>query len=100
MAVGSITSWDKIERLFLTKYDMIKTPSTIVQELSSIKMNLKENMSDFDHRFLALLKKLRAASRSTDEILCGFYLSCLPTTAVVFIMNKYLQTLNENLEAT
>lgn len=41
LVVGSITSWDQLERLLLTKYGIKKIPSAIVQELSSIKMNKK-----------------------------------------------------------
>ena len=63
-------------------------------------MNKKEIISYFDQRFLALLKKFPTALRLANEILCGFYLSSLPTTAAVFVMNKYLQTLNENFEET
>jgi len=85
--------------MFITKYGIKKTPPTIVQELYTIKMNPKETISDFNQRFIPQLNKLPAPSRPTAEILCGFYLLTLPTTVVVFVMNKDLQTLEENFEA-
>jgi len=100
LAFGSITRWDQLERMFITKYGIKKTPSAIVRELSTIKMNHKETINDFNQRFAALLNKLPAASRPAAEILCGFYLSALPTTPSVFMMNKDLHTLEENFEAT
>lgn len=99
LVVGSITSWDQLERLVLTKYDINKMPTMIVQELSSIKMNQKETISDFDQRFLALLNKLPVTSRSTNEILFGFYHSTLPIGVRVFVIKKYLHTLDENFDA-
>lgn len=80
--------------MFITKYGIKKTPSAIVQELSIIKMNPKETINDW-----SLLNKLPAPSRLAVEILCGFHLSALPTTAAVLIMNKDLHTLEENFEA-
>jgi len=71
----------------------------IIKELSSIKMNQKQTISNFDYRFLALLNKLPVTSWSENEIICGFYLSTLPTIVVVFVMNKYLHTLDKNFEA-
>jgi len=49
--------------------------------------------------FIALLNKFSVASRAIDEILFGFYLSALPTIIVVFVMNKYLHTLDESFKA-
>lgn len=53
-------------------------------------MNAKETITDFNQIFTTFLNKLPTPSSLVVEILCGFYLSALPTTIVVFMMSKDL----------
>jgi len=87
MVIGSIATWGHLERLFVAKYGQKKTLSTLVQDLSIMKVNPKETINDFNQRFMAVLNKLPQTSKPAQYILCGFYLTGLPTTIVAFIMN-------------
>lgn len=46
-----------------------------------------------------LLNKLSIALQPTYEIICGFYLSVFPIVTAIFMINKYLHTLDEKFEA-
>ena len=44
----TIVSWDKFETYFLEKFGDDKSPEVFVMELSSLKMNPKEKVKDFN----------------------------------------------------
>jgi hypothetical protein len=53
---ASITSWRTFETIFLRKFGENKMPTTLVLELSRIKMDSKELVNDYNQCFLTLLK--------------------------------------------
>jgi hypothetical protein len=61
----TIVSWDKFEACFLEKFRDEKSPEVLVMELSSIKMNPKEKVKDFNQRFLTLKNKILVDSMPT-----------------------------------
>jgi hypothetical protein len=50
----TIVSWEKFESCFLEKFGDDKSPEVLVMELSSLKMNPKEKIKDFNQSFLTL----------------------------------------------
>jgi hypothetical protein len=52
----SITSWRIFETIFLKKFGEDKKPSTLVLDISRIKMDTNEKVKDFNQCFLSLLK--------------------------------------------
>jgi hypothetical protein len=44
----TIISWDRFETIFLEKFGDEKSPEVLVMELSSMKMNHKEKVKDFN----------------------------------------------------
>jgi hypothetical protein len=42
LPIGSITSWDDFEKEFINKFGEEKTPTTLLKELITIKMEKKE----------------------------------------------------------
>jgi len=50
----TIVSWEKFESWFLEKFGDDKSPEVLVMEHSSLKMNPKEKIKDFNQRFLTL----------------------------------------------
>jgi hypothetical protein len=53
---ASITNWRTFETIFLRKFGENKTPTTQVLELSRVKMDSKELVTDYNQHFLTLLK--------------------------------------------
>jgi hypothetical protein len=51
LAQGSITRWNTFETTFTEKFGEDKSPTTLVLELSRIKMDSKEKVKDFNQRF-------------------------------------------------
>jgi hypothetical protein len=54
----TIVSWDRFESCFLEKFGDDKSPEVLVMELSSLKMNPKEKIKDFNQRFLTLKNRI------------------------------------------
>jgi len=62
MEIGSITSWHQLKILFITKYGQKKTQTTLVQEISTIKINPKEAIKNFNQRFMEVLNMIPQTS--------------------------------------
>jgi hypothetical protein len=50
----TIVSWEKFESFFLEKFGDNKSLEVLAMELSSLRMNPKEKIKDFNQRFLTL----------------------------------------------
>lgn len=59
---GSITNWEQFEKDFMTKFGEEKSPTTLVLDISRIKMDSKEKVKDFNQRFLTLLNNISTTS--------------------------------------
>jgi hypothetical protein len=96
LAQASITSWNAFETTFIEKFGEDKTPTTLVLDLSRIKMDAKEKVKDFNQRFLTLMNKIPQASKPTEDVSIEFYTSTLPISMEMFVKRDE----KNNLEAT
>jgi hypothetical protein len=58
LTTRSITRWDTFERLFMKKFGDEKTPSTLVLDLSRVRMNAKEKIKYFNRIFMNFLNRI------------------------------------------
>jgi len=48
LRIGSITSWDAFQQVFLDKFGDEKTPTALVLDLSHLKMETNKKFKDFN----------------------------------------------------
>jgi len=65
--------------MFLEKFSDDKTPTMLLKELGSLKMEGKEKVRDFNQRFIHILNKLVVDTKPHDSITTGYYTFALPT---------------------
>jgi len=68
--------------MFLEKFANEKTLAMFPKELGSLKMEGKENIKDFNQRFLHILNKFVADAKPHDSINVDYYTSALLTSIV------------------
>jgi len=56
-----------------------KTPTMLLKELGSLKIEGKEKVKDFNYRFLCILNKFAVEMKPRDSIIIDYYTSTLPT---------------------
>ena len=69
LPVNSIHNWGMFKRMFLEKIVDEKTPTMLLKELGSLKMESKEKVKDFNHRFLCIMNKFAACTKPHDSII-------------------------------
>jgi hypothetical protein len=84
-----------LETIFLRKFGENKTPTTLVLELSGIKMDAKELVNDYNRCFLSLLRQILRASNPTEDVSIEFYTSSLHISMAIFVNNVEKSTLEE-----
>ena len=62
-----------VKNLVLEKFGNDKTPEDLVMELSTMKMENKEKVQDFNQRFTTLLNSLIVTTKPTEESLVEYY---------------------------
>ena len=82
----------------MTKFVEEKYPTTLVLEISNIKMDLKEKVKYFNQRFLKLLKKIPISLHPTNEVLIEFYTTSLLITPNMFVKRVGKITLRETFD--
>lgn len=82
----------------MIKFGEDKSPTTLVLEISRIKMDLKENVKDFNQRFLTLLNKILVALRPIDVVLIELYTTSFPITHAFFVKKVGKKTLRETFD--
>ena len=65
------------ERLFKNKFGCQRTVATMMKELLALKIEKKEKVLDFNHRFGHHLNNFSAAIMPAEETLIEYYSSAL-----------------------
>jgi hypothetical protein len=94
----TIVSWDKFETCFLEKFGDDKSPEVLVMELSSLKMNPKEKVKDFNQRFLTLKKKIPVDSMPAENLIVAYYTKALHNNIAIWVKRSKKNTLLEAFE--
>ena len=82
----------------MNKFEEDKNIVTLVLELSRIKMETKEKIKYFSHRFTTLLKNILTTSKPTDEILIKFYTTANLVTIAMSSKRMRKPTLRETFD--
>jgi hypothetical protein len=91
-------SWEKFESCFLEKFRDDKSPEVLVMELSSLKMNPKENIKDFNQRFLTLKNQIPTNSMPTENLIITYYTKSLHQNIAIWVKRSKKATLLEAFE--
>jgi hypothetical protein len=94
----TIVSWDKFETCFLEKFGDDKSPEVLVMELSSLKMNPKEKVKDFNQIFLTLKNKIPADSMPAESLIVAYYTKALHNNIAIWVKRSKKNTLLEAFE--
>ena len=94
LAPRSITSWQQFENAFITQFSDDKTSGTLFLKLSRLRINKKENVKEFNQRFITLLNKIPDKPMKVAQI--EFYTTALPPSVAMFVKRKEIRTLAEN----
>jgi hypothetical protein len=78
LLLGTITSWEVLENLFVKKYFPRKYPYTIFLKLVKIQMNEQETVKDFTFRFMNILHEIPQEIFPNDVIIFSCYENSLP----------------------
>jgi hypothetical protein len=94
----TIVSWDRFETYFLEKFGDDKSLVVLVIELSSLKMNPKEKVKDFNQIFLTLKKKIPVDSMPVENLIVAYYTKALHKNIAICIKRSKKNTLLEAFE--
>jgi hypothetical protein len=81
----TIVSWEKFESCFLEKFGDGKPPEVLVMDLSSLKMNPKEKVKDFNQRFLTLKNRISADSMPAESLVIAYYTKALHQSIAIWV---------------
>jgi len=95
---NSIQNWRVFKKIFLEKFVDDKTSSMLLKELGNLKMEQKEKVKYFNHRFNRILNNLPAKTKPYDSITIDYYASALPTNIAQFVKRTMKQNLTKNYE--
>lgn len=68
LPINSIHKWGMFKRMFLENFVDDKTPTMLLKELGSLKMEAKEKVNDFNQRFLRIFKKFWVDTKPHESI--------------------------------
>jgi hypothetical protein len=91
----TIVSWEKFESCFLEKFRDDKSPEVLVMELSSLKMNPKEKIKDFNKRFLTLKNRIPTDSMPVENLIVAYYTKALHQNISIWVKRSKKPTLLE-----
>jgi hypothetical protein len=94
----TIVSWDKFETCFLEKFGDDKSLEVLVMELSSLKMNLKEKLKDFNQRFITLKNEILADLMRAESLILAYYAKALHNNIAIWVRRSKKNTLLEAFE--
>jgi hypothetical protein len=94
----TIVSWDRFESCFLEKFRDDKSPEVLVMELSSLKMNPKEKIKDFNQRFLTLKNRIPTDSMPAENLIVAYYTKALHQNIAIWVKRSKKATLLEAFE--
>jgi hypothetical protein len=88
-------SWEKFESCFLEKFGDNKSPEILVMELSSLRMNPKEKIKDFNQRFLTLKNRIPTDSMPSENLIISYYTKDLHQSIAIWVKRSKKSTLLE-----
>jgi hypothetical protein len=91
LTTGSIASSQQFENDFLSQFRDVKTSRVLFLEISRIKINKKENLKEFNQRFINICNKI--PDNPTESIQVEFYIVALPPPIAMFVKAKEKITL-------
>jgi hypothetical protein len=94
----TIMSWEKFESCFLEKFRDGKPPEVLVMDLSSLKMNPKEKVKDFNQRFLTLKNRIPVDSMPAESLVIAYYTKALHQSIAIWVKRSKKATLLEAFE--
>jgi ribonuclease HI len=94
----TIVSWEKFESCFLEKFGDGKPLEVLVMDLSSLKMNSKEKVKDFNQRFLTLKNRIPADSMPAESLVIAYYTKALHQSIAIWVKISKKATLLEAFE--
>jgi hypothetical protein len=94
----TIMSWDKFESCFLEKFGDEKSPEVLVMELSSLIMNPKEKIKDFNQIFLTLKNRIPTDSMPAENRIIAYYTKALHQSIAIWVKRYKKATLLEAFE--
>jgi hypothetical protein len=94
----TIVSWDKFKSCFLEKFGDDNSPKVLVMEISSLKMNPKEKIKDFNQRFLTLKNRIPTDSMPTEKFIIAYYTKALHQNIAIWVKRSKKSTLLEAFE--
>jgi ribonuclease HI len=94
----TIVSWEKFESCFLEKFGDGKPMEVLVVDLSSLKMNSKEKVKDFNQRFLTLKNQIPADSMPAESLVIAYYTKSLHQSIAIWVKRSKNATLLEAFE--
>ena len=91
----TIVSWGRFKSYFLEKFGDEKSPKVLVMELSSLKMNPKEKIKDFNQRFLTLKNRIPIDAMPTKNLIIAYYTKSLHWNIAIWVKRSKKSTLLE-----
>jgi hypothetical protein len=91
-------SWEKFESFFLEKFGDGKPPEVLVMDLSSLKMNPKEKVKDFNQRFLTLKNRIPTDSMPAESLIISYYTKALHQSISICVKQSKKSTFLEAFE--
>jgi hypothetical protein len=83
---------------FLEKFGDDKSPEVLVMELSSLRMNPKEKIKDFNQRFITLKNRIPTDSMPAKNIIIAYYTKSLHQSIAIWVNKSKKATLLEAFE--
>lgn len=90
---NTIYKWGAFKRMFLENFIDEKTPSMLLKEFGSLKMEGKEKVKDFNQRFTHILNNFVVDTKSHDSIIVDYYTFSLLTSVAQFTKRATKPTL-------
>jgi cell division septum initiation protein DivIVA len=91
----TIVSWEKFESFFLENFGDDKSPEVLVMEISSLKMNPKEKINDFNQIFLTLKNRIPTDSIPAENLIIAYYTKALHQSISIWVKRSKKSTLLE-----
>jgi hypothetical protein len=94
----TIVSWEKFESCFLEKFRDDKSLEVLVMELSSLRMNPKEKIKDFNQIFLTLKNRIPTNLMPAENLIIAYYTKSLHQSIAIWVKRSKKAMLLEAFE--
>jgi hypothetical protein len=94
----TIVSWEKFESCILEKFGDDKSPEVLVMEISSLRMNPKDKIKDFNQIFLTHTNRIPTDSMPAENLIIAYYTKALHQSIAIWVKRSKKATLLEAFE--